>query len=175
MSIFFEEMLVDDQFEHLVSELRWIALELDLARNLDVLLGRSSDATVCLKLQLARRQANSTAAVALASPRLPALKLDLVEWITIGNWRGRHADGTVDRRLDNFAAESLERCPRRVRWRGRHWGRLDNEARHRLHIGAKQLRYTSVFLACCYPVPRRCGVKRSSARRSERCRRRSAT
>ena len=150
MSIF-EGMLIDDQFEHLVSELRWIARELDMARNLDVLLERSSDATVCSKLQLARRQAYSTAAIALASPRLRALMLDLVEWITIGDWRGRQADGTVVRRLDNFAAEALERCRQRVKRRGRHWGKLDSEARHRLRIGAKKLRYAADFFGPLFP------------------------
>jgi inorganic triphosphatase YgiF len=150
MSIF-EEMLVDDLFEHLVSELRWIARELDMARNLDVLLERSSDATVFLQLQLARRHAYSTAAVALGSPRLRTLMLDLVEWITIGNWRGRQPDGTVVRRLDSFAAEALERCRRRVKRRGRHWGRLDSEARHRLRIGAKKLRYAADFFGTLFP------------------------
>ena len=150
MSIF-EEILVDDQFEHLVSELQWIARELDMARNLDVLLERSSDATTYSTLQLARRQAYSTAAVALASPRLRALMLVLVEWITIGNWQERQADGTVVRRLDHFAVEALERCRRRVKRRGRHWGKLDSEARHRLRIGAKKLRYAADFFGTLFP------------------------
>ena len=144
-------MLVDDLFEHLVSELQWIARELDMARNLDVLLERSSDATTYSTLQLARRQAYSTAAVALASPRLRALMLVLVEWITIGNWQERQADGTVVRRLDHFAVEALERCRRRVKRRGRHWGKLDSEARHRLRIGAKKLRYAADFFGTLFP------------------------
>jgi len=150
MSIF-EEMLVDDQFEHLASELRWIARELAMARSLDVLLERPSDTPLHLKLQLARRQAYAAAAVALASPRLRTLMFDLVEWITIGDWRTSQADDAADLRLDNFAAEALERCRRRVKRRGRHWGKLDNEARHRLRIGAKKLRYAADFFGTLFP------------------------
>lgn len=147
----FEEMLAGDRFEYLLTGLRWIARELDMARNLDVLLERLPDATMQEPLRLAREQAYAAAKVALVSPRLRTLMLALVEWITIGNWRTTFAAGMVDQRLDSFAAAALDRYRRRVKRRGRHWGRLDDEARHKLRLQAKKLRYAADFFGLLFP------------------------
>ena len=147
----FKAMLGDDQFAHLKSELRWITRQLDAARNLDVLLERLSDETVKVPLLLARKRAYATATFALASPRSRTLMLDLLEWTTIGEWRTRRAAKIVDQRLDRFAAGALHKHRRRVTQHGRHWGRLDDKARHRLRIEAKKLRYAADFFGPLFP------------------------
>lgn len=150
----FEAVVADDRFEHLMMELRWIACEMDRARNIDVLLERLTDLTAQAPLRLAREYAYATANAALVSPRLRTLMLDLVEWITIGNWRTTHADDMVGRELDKFAAGALGSCRRHLKRRGRHWKRLDDEARHRLRIQAKKLRYASDFFGILFPTPK---------------------
>ena len=150
----FETIVSDERFGYLQIGLRWIARELDRARNLDVLLQRTSSAAVRAPLQQARTHAYAAATAALVSPRLRTLILDLVEWITIGNWRVKSAVGIADQRLESFAAIALDRCRRRVRRRGRDWDRLDDEARHRLRIEAKKLRYASDFFAVLFPGTR---------------------
>ena len=131
-------------------ELRWIAGELDRARNLDVLLERLTDYAAQVPLQLAREYAYATATAALGSPRLRTLMFDLTEWITIGNWRGKYSDDMPGQQLDKFAAEALGSCRRNVKRRGRHWKRLDDKARHKLRIQAKKLRYAADFFGMLF-------------------------
>ena len=74
--------------------------------------------------------------------------LDLVEWLTIGDWRtGGEAAAPCARPVRGFAAEALDRLHRKVRKRGRHFARLDDAARHRLRKTVKKLRYTADFFA----------------------------
>jgi triphosphatase len=148
----FREMLADDSLDHLLTELRWIAGELDMARDIDVLLGHMRNETARDQLQVARARAYATAMAALGSARLRTLMLDLVEWLTIGRWLTAPADRTlIDRRLDSFAADILGRCRRHVKRRGRHWGRLDDRTRHRLRIQTKKLRYSADFFGALFP------------------------
>lgn len=139
----FKTTVADDRLEYLKQGLRWIGRELDDARNLDVLLAHSPDVSVQLPLNQMRVHAYATARAALSSPRLRTLTFDLVEWITIGNWRTRYGNDAIDRQLDSFAAKALDQCRRRVKQRGRHWKRLDDKGRHKLRIEAKKLRYAA--------------------------------
>ena len=151
MSIF-KDMLADARFEYFLVSLRWIARELDKARNLDVLLRRLPNAAHSVTLRLAREHAYATVMDALVSARLRMLMIDFVEWIVIGNWRTGCVATIVDQRIDSFASKALDRCHRRVKRRGRHWGKLDDETRHRLRIQVKKLRYASEFFCALFPA-----------------------
>jgi triphosphatase len=148
----FRDKLAGDRFDHFQSELRWIAGELDMARDIDVLLAGSHNKNVRAKLLVAHGQAYADAKAALTSPRLRALMLDLVEWITIGNWLISPGYQTRNARpLDAFAADALDRCRRNMKRRGRHWAHLDDEGRHKLRIKVKKLRYSADFFGALFP------------------------
>jgi triphosphatase len=148
----FHDMLADNRFGHIFSELRWIASELDMARDIDVLLAGILSEGARKKLQVAHAQAYTVATAALTSPRLRMFTLDLVEWITIGKWLTTPIDRTrIERPLDAFATDVLVHCRRSVKRRGRHWSRLNDKARHRLRIKAKKLRYSADFFGLLFP------------------------
>ena len=151
MSIF-KDMLADDRFEYFLVSLRWIARELDKARNLDVLLKRCPDTAYPVTLRLAREHAYAEATDALVSARLRTLMIDFVEWIVIGNWRTGCGATFVDQRIDSFASKALDRYHRRVKRRGQHWSKLNDEARHSLRIQVKKLRYASEFFCELFPA-----------------------
>ena len=129
-------------------ELRWLAGELGAARDLDVLATRAGPGALADRLRPAREAAYARATAALLAPRSRHLMLDLVEWLTIGDWRtGGEAAAPCARPVRGFAAEALDRLHRKVRKRGRHFARLDDAARHRLRKTVKKLRYTADFFA----------------------------
>lgn len=148
----FQDMLTDDRFDHIKSGLIWIASELDMARDIDVLLTGIRDEGEREKLLVAHAQAYAGATGALSSLRLRILMLDLVEWITIGKWLTVPADQTlIERPLEAFAADVLDRCRRAIKRRGRLWPRLDDKGRHRLRIKVKKLRYSADFFGSLFP------------------------
>jgi len=55
-----------------------------------------------------------------------------------------------DAPAEEFAADILDRIRRRIRKRGRRLERLDAEARHRVRIEGKKLRYGAEFFASLY-------------------------
>ena len=123
-----------------------------MARDIDVLLSEVRNDAARSQLRVARDEAYATAKSALGSARLRTLVLDLVEWLTIGIWLSAPADRTlIDRSLDSFAAEVLDRCRRHVKRRGRHWSRLDNKGLHKLRIKVKKLRYSAEFFGSLFP------------------------
>lgn len=148
----FHDMLADDRFDHVQSELRWIARELDQARDIDVLLAGNLDDTAREKLKEAHAQAYASATAALTSPRVRMLALDLIEWIAIGKWLTAPVDRTlIGRPLDAVAADVLDRCLRGVKRRGRQWAHLDAKGRHRLRVKVKKLRFSTEFFGLLFP------------------------
>lgn len=149
----FKQVVADARFEHLRTELRWLAATLGGARDLDVLIARSGDQPVLVE---ARTQAYAQVAEALASSRTRLLMLDLAEWLAIGAWRTAHADpGAVAEPADRFATAMLDRLRRRLKKRGKRLRKLDDEGRHQVRIEAKKLRYTAEFFAGTFPRPKR--------------------
>lgn len=154
----FKPVLVDAEGARLRTELRWFAALLGEARNLDVLLatkgpeGRAPDAAGRKALRRARREAYARVQGALAEPRLPAAILDLVAWSEAGSWR---AGEPARQPIRGFAAERLERGWKRVRRQARALRSLEPEARHRLRIEMKKLRYAAEFFVALAPKGRR--------------------
>lgn len=151
----FRTVVGDERYAALREELRWLTSELGEARNLDVLLERSTGNDLHDRISVAREAAYDRIDAVLASPRVRALLLDLVEWTATGDWL-QHADTAADRDRPArvFAAEALRRLRRRMKRRGRHLARADDETRHALRKDAKKLRYGAEFLAGLFDAPR---------------------
>ena len=96
------------------------------------------------RLKRARVAAYDALAAKLASDEVPGLFLDLAAWAEAGGWRDRPRAG---RSLEAFAEERLGRLWRKVRKAGKRIADVDAEARHRLRIDVKKLRYASEFFA----------------------------
>jgi len=148
----FRPVIADEDYGALREELRWFTNQLGDARNLDVLLKRlpsggrkAADPMLVERLREARAAAYDRVLEALGSARLRMLMLDLVAWIETGPWRSRAE--TADRPLTAFAVAQLDKRWRKVKKGGRKLAALDPEARHRLRIEIKKLRYATEFLA----------------------------
>ncbi|MBA2933173.1 inorganic triphosphatase [Sphingomonas sp. CGMCC 1.13654] len=148
----FKPLIADDaRAELLRLELKWLAAELGEVRNLDVLIPRMSD-RVRGQLEVARERALEHVRIALASARTRLLMIDLVEWLAIGDWRVDPADPALAARLaPDFAADILDRHRRKLRKRGKHLAKLDDEHRHEVRIEGKKLRYAADFFGSLYP------------------------
>ncbi|MBL0121775.1 MAG: CYTH and CHAD domain-containing protein [Betaproteobacteria bacterium] len=163
---------------HFSAELKWLAAAIGEARDWDVfvtrtlpaLLGDFGDPRLAGKiLALAmQRQAHARAAarVALASSRAATLVMSIARWISVpgavasgdsqstmaGHGDEAHAPATHG--LARFASHEISRRHRRLM---RVKGALDElspEARHRVRIDAKRLRYAMEFLAGLFPGKR---------------------
>lgn len=152
----FKEASSDARTPAIKAELRWLTAELDSARNLDVLLRGDYRAALAQKevaeglkglgsrLRAARRLAYARAATAVESERYRRLLLDLLIWIEAGPWTSApECAAARDRRIDKFARGQLAKRRRKIVKRGRRLDALDVEARHKLRIDAKKLRYAA--------------------------------
>jgi inorganic triphosphatase YgiF len=142
----FRPVIVDEHFPALREDVRWFTDQLGDARNLDVLLKRTGDRSEELRalLEAERERAYARVLEALGSARLRRLMLDLIGWIETGPWRAGEQAGEP---LDDFASAQLDKRWRKVKRPGRKLATLDPEARHRLRIEIKKLRYAIEFLA----------------------------
>jgi triphosphatase len=156
----FREAVEDERRAAIGRELKWLADSLGEARDLDVYLAgtlaplQAEDRDGALAEEVAavearRDAAYGTARDALASVRLRHLLLDLVAWIEAGPWLStENPSRTLPVRA--FAREELRRRRRRIRRRGADLAGLDDEARHRLRIAVKKLRYAAEFFGSLY-------------------------
>lgn len=154
------------------ARLKWLAGELDEARDLDVFIAdiwrpaaeahhdRPGMAAFGRALLAAQTRAYRRAAAAIDSAAFRRLLLDATAWVQLGDWTTaetnaplREASGCA------FAADRLTRRRRRVVHGGRHLAKLDRPARHQLRIQAKVLRYAVEDLG---------GLFRDHPRRRER-------
>jgi inorganic triphosphatase YgiF len=155
----FRPMLGDDQFPHLRAELRWAGGELNLARDLDVFIDRlgapgpDTDLERYVeRLKHARSTAYDRGLEALDSRRFAKLLLDLALWVETGDWsHDKQTAGVRDRPVGRFAAEILHDRRRRLRRAGRALRGQDADARHRVRIEAKKLRYAAEFFENAFP------------------------
>ncbi len=144
----FRPVVTDERFEHLRGELRWLAATTTEARDLDTVLARFDRPP--LPLTAARVRACGRAAKALTSARADKLLRELVEWLAEGVWLEVRDEAALP--APEFAAASLDRLRRKLRKKGRHMRRLDDDALHEARIAAKKLRYACEFFASLYPA-----------------------
>ena len=163
----FKPMLAGDaRAGALTDEIKRVTEPFGRARNLDVFLETTLPAELArrpdepglpalrARLEAERSGAHDAVGAILQSPEWRSLLLDLAGWIEAGPWREGEADGR-DGPAKAFAAAVLERLRGQIAKRGRHLDRLDPEARHRVRIAAKKLRYGSEFFASLYPGRKR--------------------
>lgn len=134
--------------ERLRDELRWLTSSLADARDLDVFVAEHDDLVRAdrKKLLSAQRAAYDEVRAAIDSQRLRNLLLDLVEWLTIGNWQKADASAPIAK----FANQRLDALWEKVRQHASDLPNLDDEALHQLRIHCKKLRYAVEFLASLY-------------------------
>jgi inorganic triphosphatase YgiF len=156
----FKPMVADQRSEWVKAEAKWLAGELDRARDLDVFIqsalpadedGAVPDpalAAFARRLLAAQAGAYDRAVEAVQSRRYADLLLGAVAWIELGAWSEDPAPDRVALRegpARAFGAHALEGLHRKVLKRGRHFERLDAVGRHHLRIRCKKLRYAADF------------------------------
>ena len=161
----FGPMLADDSLAAIKSELKWITGELGPARDLDVFLHESYRpllephrdwpelANLGHALREARTRAYDRAQAAVTSSRFGVLSHDLAAWIEAGAWTtdaGPKQTALRARPIGRLAPELLTQARKTVVKRGHKLKTLDPEARHKLRIQAKRLRYTAGFFGSLY-------------------------
>jgi inorganic triphosphatase YgiF len=158
----FRAFVQDGEYEQIRAGTKWLASELDEARDVDVFIqdsfqsvtpesaDREAFARLGEQLLHAQSHAYDRALTALASRRYSKLVLNATRWIEIGGW-ATSDEPTIkslrEGRTDEFARIQLDRMHRRLRRGGRRLARLDAQSRHRLRIKAKKLRYAAEFFA----------------------------
>ncbi len=143
----FREIVADDRFEHLRGELRWLAQQLNEARDLDTLIARLDEPPATLTR--ARKQAYARATKALTSARAHRLTHDCVDWLANGAWLEIRNPAEIS--AAHFAAASLERLHHKLARKGRHLRTLDDDELHQVRIAAKKLRYAAEFFSGLFP------------------------
>jgi CHAD domain-containing protein len=143
----------------IVAQLRWLASELNDARNWDVFVAQTlppimqaqGDHAGLAWLQSRALDAQSAsrrrARAAVASSRYQALLLELGAWLAAQAWSTHAVPQALATPVGEFAAQVLEQRHKRLRKRGKHLVRLTAAERHALRIAAKRLRYCAEFFA----------------------------
>ncbi len=148
----FKAMLAGAELDRFQAELRDLAGLLGKVRDVDVMIAKLDDPQALERLNAAREARYESVVAALGSKAVRTLMLDFVAWVAIGPWRD--ADANADIRATpalEFATITLDRMRRRIKRRGRHLARLDEDSRHRVRIAGKKLRYAAEFFAALYP------------------------
>lgn len=158
----FKPVVADQQMERLTERLRDVSRDLGDARNLDVYLAAlvhaepghapadAGEAALGEQMRRKRTEAYARLATTLNAPAFRILMLDLLEWVEAGFWLvGADPFKRLLREqpIRIFAADVLDRGRRQVKRKGRHLDTLDPDARHRVRIAAKKLRYAAEFFA----------------------------
>jgi len=142
---------------HLRREAGWLASEMGPARDLDVLSAgalkaaappqalAASYAALARSVERARRAARAAAVASALSPRAQHLLLDISQ--TASGLSG----GEGDAGIAGLAAKQLERRYQAAMAAGVGVEGADVEARHRLRLALKKLRYAADFFAPLFP------------------------
>jgi CHAD domain-containing protein len=156
----FKHILLAKDLETWRKETKWLAGELDRARDLDVFIehlaqlkgSKTRDdpawATFGSRLLMMRAAAYEQALAAIESKRFAALIRDCADWAGAANAQpaaGLAAAGLHDGDASVLARQTLNRLHRRLRKAGGHLKKLDPAQRHAARIGAKKLRYAAEF------------------------------
>lgn len=161
-TLFKPVLAADPVAAHLREEIKRVTEPFGHARNLDVFLSETLPAEIARRpeepglgdlrerLEAERARAYDAALATLESQEWRSLVLDLASWLETGAWRTLPDAPERDRSARDFAEDVLGRARKRIRKRGRHLDRLDPEARHRVRIEAKKLRYGAEFFASLY-------------------------
>jgi CHAD domain-containing protein len=81
--------------------------------------------------------------------------LDLLIWIEAGPWTADAGRPSRERKVARFARKALDRRRDKIIKRGRDIAGLEPEARHKLRIDAKKMRYAADVFAGLFARPKR--------------------
>jgi inorganic triphosphatase YgiF len=175
----FSPVVGDDRADAIKTELKWLALELGSARDLDTLLfevikplrnlHKNERGLVSISNMFMRKRTKSyrQAQDAVQSARFRTLVLDTAEWVEAGPWSASE-DALIRARrempIEIFAAEQLSQRCKKIRRRGARINDLGTEQLHELRIQVKKARYATEFFSGVYhgKSARRCKKIRSS-------------
>ncbi len=158
----FREMLPPAQRHWASDELRWLAVALGEARNIDVFesaLIRPAhealpDVTALRVLSAAarrqRRAAYAAARQTIRSPRYTALLLGLMRWFDGRGWRDGAVASVLEQPIGDVAPLLLDKLRRAAKRRSKGFARQSDEKRHKLRIVLKKLRYTAELVGGLY-------------------------
>jgi CHAD domain-containing protein len=153
----------------LAAELEWLMDQLGPARDWDVFIAATLPRAVgampggaglerLRAAALERAEAlYAQASGAVASARFGKLISALEHWVEQRGWRDDLTARTrmrLKQRVSDFAAAVLEREQQRLLKRGRKLKESGPQARHRVRIAAKRVRYAAEFFAALYPGKR---------------------
>lgn len=165
LSLFEVVLAADKRFEAVKAELKWMTKELDEARNLDVFIAHTFRRAARERhsapglgafgesLLSAQTRAYDQVEAAVHSPRFRALMLETAAWTRTGAWTTSKDEAAAAARTQPvkvFAAELFDRHRRKIDAKAAKLERLSTEARHKLRIKAKTLRYACEFFASLY-------------------------
>lgn len=151
--------------EELQQGLGDLAAQLGKARDWDVLLdstlpwvaqatgGAPQVSAIHLVASDKARLCHEAASAALQAPRYSQLMLSFGAWVEGASWRlsPRTQAQRLDKPLAPFAEQRLRQAQKRLLKRGKALKKADTDARHRLRIAAKRLRYACEFFRALYP------------------------
>jgi CHAD domain-containing protein len=160
----FDDVIDDDDLEHIKDELRWMTRELGPARDLDVFLAevigplrssRPEDDLIAAShrdIEQQRRAAYARAAAASRSGRFRDAMLGLAQWIETGRWTADEERTELRARpVAKYAKKRLARLRKWIKRKGADLRDRSVSQRHRLRIRAKRLRYATEFFAATFP------------------------
>ncbi len=147
----------------LAAEMRWSALQLDRARDLDVYIadnlsmdaaGKDREKKRLRKVAVQRRKAvYKQVGAFVRGKRFRALSKRLTRWLKTRGWRrglSKKERKALYCNINPFAAWVLEEHRSRVLRAGVKIRKMDDETLHDLRIDCKKLRYASEFFAPLY-------------------------
>jgi triphosphatase len=159
----FEHILPRESLDRWKHETKWLASELDSARDLDVFINyiwslKAADAhdddalsaVLGERLLLAQAVAYDLAVTAINSHRFASLRQSFTEWVEAAP--GTRDDDALVRSLREgdasvLAVQTLRHLHRQLRKVGNHLATLSPERRHQARIKAKKLRYAAEFFS----------------------------
>jgi CHAD domain-containing protein len=176
LAFFSKLTLADAHVEHIKKDLKWISSELAPARDLDVYLrksvqpvdGEKPSVTGASGLEQATERLRSSAFLkagdAVRSKRYREIILDVAEWLNAGTWlddSNPEAQAKRECPVVKFVANEMTRRRNKLAKKTKKLQKADAQARHKIRINAKKLRYASEFFASIFP-----GKKATKRRRS---------
>ncbi|MEA2842287.1 MAG: hypothetical protein QOF41_3617 [Methylobacteriaceae bacterium] len=165
----FKKITADEESNRLRGEMKWLSDMLGEARDLDVLQMEStlpqarevSGGRALVEIVAEKRHAAHGKLVEAArSQRFYIFLVDLVRWMEDGDWlkaESKQGDGPVAR----FARSAISRRRKRLLKKADHLSKLLPDARHKVRIEGKKLRYMTEFLQ---PLARSKGQRREHRR-----------
>jgi triphosphatase len=165
----FSDMIMEEQSRPIRTELKWLTNELGPAREFDVFLNKvvapleqQHGRLVGMRslyhdLAERREAALERALAAVCSKRFRDLTLNAAAWLEAGDWREPRKILLRERceePIEVAARAQLTQRWKKIRKRGRRLAKLDPQARHKLRIQAKKLRYATEFYKTVFPGKR---------------------